>query len=474
MPATILLVEDHAETSKLIAGALTTAGGFEVVAVPAVGEALEHLAAGGIDCVLLDYRLPDTTGLDGLRVIRTRHPAIPVVIVTGAGSEHVAVDAMKLGATDYVVKEGRYLRRVALVVREALGRRALERLPIARNAAPSRRGDVAATAAIRERFRDDGIFSESSGLDAVFELAARAARSSVTVLLVGESGTGKELFARAIHSHGPRASKPFLAQNCAALAENLLESELFGHVRGAFTGADRTRRGLFEEAAGGTLFLDEVSEIGLSIQAKLLRVLQQKEVRALGSSTTLAVDVRVVAATNVDLRKAVETGSFRLDLYHRLCVFPIVLPPLRERVEDIAPLARHFLHHFSQQEQLDVPGFEPEALRCLERYTWPGNVRELQNEMLRLVLCGEPGEAVAAEALSPWIREHGAVPGDDGRSLRDILRDVELATIWARLREHGYRRSATATSLGITREALWAKLRQLGVDVPSRRSSRDE
>jgi DNA-binding NtrC family response regulator len=143
-------------------------------------------------------------------------------------------------------------------------------------------------------------------------------------------------------------------------------------------------------------------------------------------------------------------------------------------VEDIAPLARHFLHHFSQQEQLDVPGFEPEALRCLERYTWPGNVRELQNEMLRLVLCGEPGEAVAAEALSPWIREHGAVPGDDGRSLRDILRDVELATIWARLREHGYRRTATATSLGITREALWAKLRQLGVDVPSRRSSRDE
>jgi len=471
MSATILVVEDHTETSKLIAGTLTTAGGFEVVAVPAVGEALERLAAGGIDCVLLDYRLPDTTGLDGLRSVRARHPDVPVVIVTGAGSEHVAVDAMKLGATDYVVKEGRYLLRVPLVVREALGRRALERLPNAKSP-PRIRGRSAAD--LRRRFRSHGIFAEGSGLDGVFELATRAARSSVTVLLAGESGTGKELFARAIHAHGARAAKPFLAQNCAALAEQLLESELFGHVRGAFTGADRSRRGLFEEAAGGTLFLDEVSEISPTIQAKLLRVLQQKEVRAVGSSTTHAVDVRVVAATNVDLRKAVENGTFRLDLYHRLCVFPIVLPPLRERAEDIAPLARHFLRHFSEQEQVDVPGFEPEALRCLERYAWPGNVRELQNEMLRLVLCGEPGQAVSLEALSPWIREHGPTPVEDGRSLRDILRDVELATIWARLREHGYRRSATASSLGITREALWAKLRQLGVEVPSRRSSGDE
>jgi two-component system NtrC family response regulator len=471
MPATILLVEDHAETSKLIAGALATAGGFDVVAVPAVGEALERLAAGGIDCVLLDYRLPDTAGLDGLRAVRARHPDVPVVIVTGAGSEHVAVDAMKLGATDYVVKEGRYVRRVPLVVPEALGRRALQRLPSAKS---SPRVGGRGAAALRERFRGDGVFAEGSGLDAVFELVARAARSSVTVLLAGESGTGKELFARAIHAHGPRAAKPFLAQNCAALAEQLLESELFGHVRGAFTGADRTRRGLFEEAAGGTLFLDEVSEISLSIQAKLLRALQEKEVRAVGSSTTHAVNVRVIAATNVDLRKAVEDGAFRLDLYHRLCVFPIMLPPLRERVEDIAPLAHYFLRHFGEQEQLEVPGFEPEALRCLERYAWPGNVRELQNEMLRLVLCGEPGQPISLEALSPWIREHGQAPSEDGRSLRDILRDVELATIWARLREHGYRRSATATSLGITREALWAKLRQLGVDVPSRRSSGDE
>src|SRR5581483_9442465 len=311
--------------------------------------------------------MPDVDGLACLRELRRLRPDLPVVMVTGSGSEAVAVEAMKLGAADYVVKHATYGHAVPGVVREVLGRRALARHasdPAARGA-PLRelRPPDAATLA---RFEADGFVARSPAMIRVLGLIARAAQSSVNVLIEGESGTGKELCARALHTHGPRAARPFVAQNCAAVPEALLESELFGHVRGAFTGADRARPGLFEQAEGGTLFLDEIGEASLAIQAKLLRVLQEREVRPLGATgPPRRIDVRLVAATNRDMRSATAAGQFRLDLYYRLCVFPLVVPPLRERREDVAPLAEHFLARLARDEGKRLPGFHPETLAVM-------------------------------------------------------------------------------------------------------------
>jgi DNA-binding NtrC family response regulator len=473
MPASVLLIEDNADTARLISGALRSASEpFEVATVVSARDGLQHLAEHAVDCVLLDYRLPDADGLGCLRQVRQAHPDVPVVVITGAGSEEVAVEAMKLGASDYLVKHGKYLLTVPLVVREALGRAALERAAARyRSALRSSRREVSRLRReLRDRYRLDGIIGESAGIEQALFLAERAAQARVTVLLEGETGTGKELLARAIHYHGARARAPFLAQNCAALPETLLESELFGHVRGAFTGAERHHRGLFERAEGGTLFLDEIGEASPAIQAKLLRVLQDGEVRPVGGDAARAVDVRVIAATNRDLAEAVRDGRFRRDLYYRLRVFPIRLPPLRERREDVRLLAVHLLERLSAEEGKRLRGFDARALRLLERHPWPGNVRELENEIHRVVLCADPGDRVTPEHLSSWIVEGApSAAADATRPLKEIVRDVELATIRARLREHGYHRTATARSLGMTRESLWAKLRQLGFVLPRKR-----
>ena len=477
MPASVLLIEDNGDTARLISGVLrSTSEPFEVATVFSARDGLRHLAEHVVDCVLLDYRLPDADGLECLRKVRHAHPDVPVVVITGAGSEEVAVEAMKLGASDYLVKHGKYLLTVPVIVREALGRAELERAAARyRSALRSSRREVSRLRReLRERYRIDGIIGESSGIEQALFLAERAAQSRVTVLLEGETGTGKELFARAIHYHGPRARAPFLAQNCAALPETLLESELFGHVRGAFTGAERHHRGLFEVADGGTLFLDEVSEASPAIQAKLLRVLQDGEIRPVGGNGARKVDVRVLAATNRDLAEAVREGRFRRDLYYRLRVFPIRLPPLRERRADIRLLAVHLLERLSAQEGKRLHGFDARTLRLLERYPWPGNVRELENEIHRLVLCAEPGERMTPDLLASWIVEGApSAAGDGTRPLKEIVREVEAATIRARLREHGYHRTATARSLGMTRESLWAKLRQLGFVLPRKRSDLD-
>ena len=473
MPARILLVEDDADTAHLIGQALRAAPeAYDVAAVFSARAGLAHLADHPTDCVLLDYRLPDAAGLDCLRKIRAGHPEVPVVMVTGAGSVEVAVEAMKMGATDYIVKHGKYLLTVAVVVRVALGRRALERAASRyRDELRSSRREVSRLQrALRDRYRLEGIIGESPAIEQALALAERVAQSDVPVLLEGETGTGKELFARAIHYHGPRAKGPFLAQNCAALPETLLESELFGHVRGAFTGAERNRRGLFEEADGGTLLLDEVGEMGLPLQAKLLRVLQDHEVRPVGGNAARQVDVRVIAATNRDLLQEVDAGRFRADLVYRLRVFPIRLPPLRERRDDIVLLATHFLRQCAARERKPVRGFDRRTLRLLESYDWPGNVRELQNEVHRLILCAEPGERIAPDLLPAEIAGNQTlVVPDGGRPLKEIVRAVEAATIRERLREHSYHRTDTARSLGVTREWLWAKMRRLGFKLPSRR-----
>jgi len=461
----ILIVDDDADTRARVERALREWGdGWDVRQAASAKEALAAATDDEVECVLLDYRLPDADGLTCLGDLRRLRPELPVVILTGSGSEAVAVDAMKLGAADYLVKHATYAQVVPGLVRGVLGHRALACLetdPSGRPPAPQ-----PVDAATRARFEADGFVAHSPAMLRVLRLILRAAHSNATVLIEGESGTGKELCARAVHSHGPRAARPFVAQNCAALPEALLESELFGHVRGAFTGADRARAGLFDQADGGTLFLDEIGEANPAIQAKLLRVLQDREVRPVGATSARRVDVHLVSATNRDLRRAIHGGPFRLDLYYRLCVFPIVVPPLRERREDVAPLARHFLERFTREERKPLAGFHPDALALMERYASPGNVRQLENEIHRLVLCAEPNDELAPNALNPLIAGYVVASPATEAPLRELMRQLEAAIVQSRLREHGYRRAETARSLGITREALWAKLRALGLASP--------
>jgi transcriptional regulator with GAF, ATPase, and Fis domain len=320
----------------------------------------------------------------------------------------------------------------------------------------------------RARAAEGSIIGESPKLRQVLGELRKVADTRVSVLLQGETGTGKELFASLLHYQSRRADKLLVAQNCAALPENLLESELFGHRRGAFTGATEDKRGLFELAHGGTLFLDEVGELPLGLQAKLLRVLQEGEIRPLGGTKTQLVDVRVVTATNRDLQEEVKQGRFREDLYYRLAAFPVLIPPLRERPGDIPLLARHFLGVYTKQLAKPVAGFSQEALELLASYEFPGNVRELQNEVQRVVIQAEPGAVISSDLLSPRVRrlervvgEAGALPA--GSSLRDMLDEVERFLLLRALKEHNNNKTATAKSLGITREGLHKKLRQLNL-----------
>ena len=458
------MIEDHPKTADLLERTLSAAAeGVSVEIARSSAEGLQRLAAQGFDCVLLDYSLPDGASLACLSRIRAEHPDVAVVMVTGTGSEEIAVDAMKLGAADYIVKHGRYLAKVPHVVQEAIGRATIGRSKrLLQEGAPAGAQSLHApepSAALR----DLGFVAAGKAILATLELVRVGARSDVTVLLEGETGTGKELIARAIHLQSARVAKPFVAQNCAALAEGILESELFGSVRGAFTGADRTRHGLIEAAHTGTLFLDEISEASSATQAMLLRFLQEREVRRVGETTSRAVDARVVVASNRDLRREVETGRFRLDLYHRLNVFPIRIPPLRERPEDVTVLAQHFLAKFTRPSERARASFAADALQAFRSYPWPGNVRELENEVRRIALLWDGAAAVPLHMLSPYIARMARCDVDwSTRSLKEIVRDVERATIQERLQQNGQRRAATARSLGITREGLWLKLRQMG------------
>jgi len=308
--------------------------------------------------------------------------------------------------------------------------------------------------------------TRSGRMRATLALVSRAARSRASVLLQGETGTGKELLARALHAGSDRAREPFVALNCAAFPETLLESELFGHVRGAFTGADRDKRGLFEEAAGGTLFLDEIGELPLALQAKLLRVLQERELRPLGGTRARPVDVRVVAATNRELRHEVGAGRFRDDLYYRLAVFPISVPPLRERPEDVLPLARHFLALHGPREGRPGCTLAREAENLLLSHGWPGNVRELENEVQRALALAEPGEPLSPDHFSERVsavRLPVEAVGPADEPLRETLARIEAWLIRQALDAHGGRRAATARRLGITREGLYKKMQRLGI-----------
>jgi Nif-specific regulatory protein len=318
----------------------------------------------------------------------------------------------------------------------------------------------------RERRAELEIVGQSHAMRDLLDQLAKVVDTRVTVLIEGETGTGKELVASAVHYRSRRRDKLFVAQNCAALPENLLESELFGHRRGAFTGATEDKRGLFDIADGGTLFLDEVTEMPLALQAKLLRVLQEGEIRPLGATTCRHVDVRIVAACNQSLEQQVSRGRFREDLYYRLKVFPLRVPPLRERREDVAPLAHHFLRRYTRELGKSVAGFSQQALELLTGYDWPGNVRELENEMQRLVIQVEPGEFITPALLSPRVRRVDniiAQAGAHSGTLKEMVEQVEKYFILEALREHGNNKTSAAKTLGITREGLHKKLRQLRI-----------
>lgn len=430
-------------------------GELRLVAVGSLRGALAALRTPGFACIVTELVLPDASGAHVVRTLRSAHPGIPVVVLTATGSEDLAVTAMKLGAADYVRKDAD--DDLTAAVRTALGRAILagiEELP-----APTLADSVADVAG-------QDFVATTSGMRRVLHLVERTAQSGVPVLLEGETGTGKEILARAIHARGPRRGRPFLVQNCGALSETLLESELFGHVRGAFTGAERDRAGLFVEAGDGTVFLDEIGEAPPAVQVKLLRVLQHGEVKAVGADRPHPVRARIVAATNRSLSGEVDAGRFRSDLYYRLTVLPIRIPPLRQRAADVPELATRFLARFEREERRQTAGFAPETLAALATYPWPGNVRELEHEVHRLVLTVANDQRIRPHHLARTIRDTSRRPPEP-EPLRRLVARVELALIRQRLQELPTK-SAAARSLGITREALYGKLRRLGLPTRGR------
>jgi two-component system, NtrC family, nitrogen regulation response regulator NtrX len=458
MTPTILIVDDEPGVRTALAGVLRDEG--YAVEAAASGEAcLERVSRGGIDLILLDVWLPGLDGLATLARLRERQVDAQVVLISGHGNIESAVRAIKLGAFDFVEKP-LSLEKTVLVVRNALRQRRLE----AENRALRARVD-----------RQYTMVGESYAVRQLREQVAMAAPTNGRVLVYGENGTGKELVARTIHAQSRRRAASFVEVNCAAIPEELIESELFGHVRGAFTGAVADRRGKFEAADGGTIFLDEIGDMSLKTQAKVLRVLQEQTMEAVGGSARITVDARVVAATNKDLPAEIRAGRFREDLYFRLNVIPIFVPPLRERIEDIPRLADHFLAEFSREYGRRLKTFDADARAVLERYGWPGNVRELRNVIERLVIM-VPGDAIAAADVAFLESEappRGAAPsGSAGRLTLHAARDrFERDLIMRTLVEQQGNMSRTAEALGVERSNLYRKMRAFGL---TRRGDEEE
>ena len=411
--------------------------------------AVEQVKQKAFDAVLTDVRMARMDGIAALREIREWNPSIPVLIMTAWSSVQSAVDALRLGAYDYLTKPLE-LEELKLALERALDhtRQARE------NQEPGRTQSEASSL----------LLGRSDAMRELVNMVETVAPTEATVLISGESGTGKELVARAIQAASTRRDKPFVTINCAALAENLLESELFGHEKGAFTGADRRREGRFVQAHGGTLFLDEIGEMPLALQAKLLRVLQQGEVQRVGCDETIKVDVRVISATNRVLAEEVAAGRFREDLFYRLNVIGLEVPPLRARREDIPLLASTFLERHAAANRKTIKGFTPQAMDAMLRYGWPGNVRELENAVERAVILSG-GEYIAERALPLAVQNASDAPEDEELALGSMsLEDVERKAIEATLRETDDNKSEAARRLGITRATLHSKLKKYGLD----------
>lgn len=406
-------------------------------------------SGGHVDLLLLDIRMPELDGLTVLQRVQALYPQLGVIIMTGHGSIDSAVESIKLGAFDYLTKPFPE-ERLAATLQNCLERRRL----LAENTALRQE--------LESRFAPGGIVLRSQAFRQVYELARRVAASGANVLVLGESGTGKELIAGAIHYSSPRAQQRFLALNCAALAETLLESQLFGHLKGAFTGAVQAQKGMLAEADGGSLFLDEIGELSPALQVKLLRVLQEGEFIPVGATTPKRVDVRFIAATNRDLEAEVAKGAFREDLYYRLNVVSLHLPPLRERPEDIEPLAEHFLAQAAARLGSSLQAIDPAALAALREYAWPGNVRELQNVIERGVILGNGG-ALQLEDLPLKLSRPVQLISAPAQEGPLTLRDAERLQVERILRRSDWNKSRAAQTLGITRVTLDRKIADYGL-----------
>jgi DNA-binding NtrC family response regulator len=451
---TILVVDDEPAQRELLAGFLTKQG-WSVALAASGAEALAILRHTAVDLVLADYKMPDMNGIELLKAGKQLNPEVTIVLITAYGSIASAVEAMKAGAYDYLTKPIELEELVHLVNRIAERQRLLAEVEELRSQ-------------LRERFRFEGIIGDSGKMQEVLSLVARVAPTPSTVLICGESGTGKELVAKAIHYNSPRRDRSFVKVNIAALPETLLESELFGHEKGAFTGATERRIGRFEAAHGGTLFLDEVGDLPLPLQVKLLRVLQEREIERLGSHAPIPVDIRLMAATNQHLARAVQERRFREDLYYRLNVFPIVLPPLRQRREDIPLLVEFLLKKFADRLGKAVSTVSREAMDALLKYDYPGNVRELENILERAVILARH-EAIYRQDLpfhvQPPASEEGKAAETRQTSLPDVLDAIERQMILRSLERHGGVQTRAAAELGISERVLRYKLQKHGLRV---------
>jgi DNA-binding NtrC family response regulator len=418
---------------------------YEVIDVPDGASALDVVRSAQVDLVLLDIRLPGMDGIEVLERIKAIDEGMEVVLVTAVRTVRTAVAAMKLGAFDYLTKPFEEDELLSLV------RRALERRSLAR--------EVIYLRSELERRQDAELVGQHPEMQRLHRLVAQVARTTTTVLITGESGTGKELVARAIHRQGPRRDKPFVAVNPAATAETLLESDLFGHERGAFTGAYQRKLGKFELAQGGTLFLDEIATLRSELQVKLLRVLQEREIERVGGGQAIKLDVRIIAATNADLPAAVTAGTFREDLYYRLNVVHLTMPPLRERAEDIEPLVAHFIRRYNHEFGKRIQGLTPEAAEALRAYRWPGNVRELQNVVERSVVLVE-GPTIDVEDLPLELSLSASVTAarPDALPLNEASDRFERQIVLRTLGHVDGNVSEAARVLGIHRNSLKAKL----------------
>jgi len=463
MKETVLVVDDEAGVRASLAGILGDEG-YAVDVVDSGEEALAALESRRYDLVLLDVWLPGADGLEVLGRIRRADADLPVVVISGHGTIETAVKAVRLGAQDFVEKP-LSLEKTLLAVRNALQRRRLE----------------TEVRTLKQQLDERYVMvGESPALRRLRGEIAQAAPTSGRALIFGENGTGKELVARAIHARSLRASGPFVEVNCAAIPEELIESELFGHVKGAFTGALAARKGKFELADGGTLFLDEIADMSLKTQAKVLRALQEQRIEPVGGAGSVEVDVRVIAATNKNLEEEIQKGRFRDDLYFRLNVIPFHVPPLRERREDVPVLARHFMEVLSAEHGRRPRAFAPEVLGALSRLPWPGNVRELRNIVERLVIM-TPGDTIELRHLPTSLLDGlpagapaaAAEPPPEPRGLAEAREDFERRYILRKYRECGGNMSRTAEALGVERSNLYRKMKGYGL-LPARRDPSDD